>query len=126
MRNEANPFTDRGQVRGSLYASADRLARRTSALHRARVTGRHAGEVIRDLAEAAPGADIGLIADLGCGRGTTTLMLAKWMPCTGRSAGNGCAATALPGPVPSGAHGAEPSGKPPPAASTAGRCARTA
>jgi len=80
VRNEANPFTNPGQVRGALYASADRIARRTGALHRARVTGRHAGEVICDLAEAAPGADTGLIADLGCGRGTTTRMLAKRMP----------------------------------------------
>ena len=31
------PFTDQALVRGPLYASADRLARRTSALHRARV-----------------------------------------------------------------------------------------
>jgi SAM-dependent methyltransferase len=80
VRNEANPFTNPSQVRGSLYAAADRLAQRTGALHRARVTGRHAGEVICDLAEAAPGADTSLIADLGCGRGTTTLMLAKRTP----------------------------------------------
>jgi predicted O-methyltransferase YrrM len=80
VRNAPNPFTNPGQVCGVLYVSADRIAQRSGALHRARVTGRHAGEVICDLAEVALGADIGLIADLGCGRGTTTLMLAKRMP----------------------------------------------
>lgn len=54
MRSEANPFTSPGQVRGVLYASADRIARRTGVLHHARVTGGHAGEVICDLAVAAP------------------------------------------------------------------------
>ena len=53
MRTGANPFTDPSQVQGPLYASADRLARRTSALHRARVSGRHAAEVIADLAADA-------------------------------------------------------------------------
>jgi SAM-dependent methyltransferase len=80
VRNEANPFTNPGQIRGALYASADRIARRTGALHRARVAGRHAGEVICALAGEAPGADTGLIADLGCGRGTTTRMLAERLP----------------------------------------------
>lgn len=80
VRSEANPFTSPGQVRGGLYASADRIARRTGALHRARVTGRHAGEVICDLAGEASGAGTGLIADLGCGRGTTTRMLAERLP----------------------------------------------
>jgi ubiquinone/menaquinone biosynthesis C-methylase UbiE len=80
VRSEANPFTNPGQVRGALYASADRIVRRTGALHRARVTGRHAGEVICDLAGEASGADTGLIADLGCGRGTTTRMLAERLP----------------------------------------------
>lgn len=80
MRSEANPFTNPGQVRGALYASADRIARRTGALHRARVTGRHAGEVICDLAADAPGTRTGLIADLGSGRGTTTRMLAERLP----------------------------------------------
>jgi SAM-dependent methyltransferase len=80
VRNEANPFTDPGQVRGALYASADRMARRTSALHRARVSGRHAAAVLCDLAEQAPGTETGLIADLGCGRGTITRMLAERLP----------------------------------------------
>jgi len=80
VRDEPNPFTSPAQVRGALYASADRIIRRTSALHRARVTGRHAGTVICDLAREAPGAGTGVIADLGCGRGTTTRMLAERLP----------------------------------------------
>ncbi len=76
------PFTDQALVRGPLYASADRLARRTSALHRARVAGRHAGEVIADLAEVAlaPGGRRASVVDIGCGRGTTTRMLAQRIP----------------------------------------------
>lgn len=80
MRNEANPFTDPAWVRGALYGSAVRMARRTGALHRARVSGRHAAAVIGELAREAPGTDAGLIADLGCGRGTTTRLLAELLP----------------------------------------------
>lgn len=80
MRNAVNPFTDQAQVRGPLYASADRIAQRTGALHRARVSGRHAGEVIADLAREAVGTNEVLVADLGCGRGTTTRMLAGRLP----------------------------------------------
>ena len=80
MRNAANPFTDPAQVRGALYASADRIAQRTGALHRARVTGRHAGEVIADLAHQAAGTNDMFVADLGCGRGTTTRMLTERLP----------------------------------------------
>ncbi|HEY2265356.1 MAG TPA: methyltransferase domain-containing protein [Streptosporangiaceae bacterium] len=80
MRTPANPFTDPGQIRGSLYASVDRQARRTSALHRARVSGRHAAEVIADLAAAAAVTSAPVIADIGCGRGTTTRLLAERLP----------------------------------------------
>lgn len=82
MTTPDGPFTDQALVRGPLYASADRLARRTSALHAARVAGRHAGEVIADLAEAAlaPGGRRARVADIGCGRGTTTRMLAQRIP----------------------------------------------
>jgi ubiquinone/menaquinone biosynthesis C-methylase UbiE len=80
VRNAANPFTDPVQVRGALYASADRIAQRTGALLRARVTGQHAGEVIAGLAHHAVGANDVLVADLGCGRGTTTRMLADRLP----------------------------------------------
>jgi ubiquinone/menaquinone biosynthesis C-methylase UbiE len=80
MRSAPSPFTDPQQVSGPLYASADRIARRTSALHRARVSGRHAAEVIADLAAQAAGPSAGVVADLGCGRGTTTRLLAWRLP----------------------------------------------
>jgi hypothetical protein len=77
MRSMPSPFTDSQQVSGPLYASADRIARRTSALHHARVTGRHAAEVIADLAAEAAGPSAGVVVDLGCGRGTITGLLAQ-------------------------------------------------
>jgi ubiquinone/menaquinone biosynthesis C-methylase UbiE len=80
MRTGANPFTDPAQVQGPLYAAAGRLASRTSALHRARGSGRSAADVIADLAAAAPGPAPAVIADIGCGRGTTTLTLASRFP----------------------------------------------
>jgi SAM-dependent methyltransferase len=80
MRNPASPFTDPGLVRGSLYASGDRLARRTSALHRARISGRHAAEVIADLAAETIVTSTPVIADIGCGRGTTTSTLTGRLP----------------------------------------------
>lgn len=80
MRTGANPFTDPAQVQGPLYAAADRLASRTSALHRARVSGRHAADVIADLAADGANPAPAFIADIGCGRGTTTLTLADRFP----------------------------------------------
>jgi hypothetical protein len=80
VRTGANPFTDPAEVQGPLYATAGRLARRTSALHRARVSGRHAADVIADLATDAANSAPDVIADIGCGRGTTTLMLAGRFP----------------------------------------------
>jgi SAM-dependent methyltransferase len=80
MRSAPNPFTDPSLVRGALYRSANRIARRTSALHRARVSGTHAAEVIADLVAQVPGARTGIVADLGCGRGTTTRQLAGRIP----------------------------------------------
>lgn len=69
------PFTDPNLVAGSLYASVDRLARRTGALHAAKISGGDATATIVDLAgrsaSAAP-----VVCDIGCGRGTTTLALA--------------------------------------------------
>jgi ubiquinone/menaquinone biosynthesis C-methylase UbiE len=80
MRTGANPFTDPAEVQGPLYATAGRLASRTSALHRARVSGRHAADVIADLATDAANPAPDVIADIGCGRGTTTLTLAGRFP----------------------------------------------
>jgi ubiquinone/menaquinone biosynthesis C-methylase UbiE len=80
MRTGANPFTDPAQVQGPLYAAAGRLASRTSALHRARVSGRSAADVIADLAADAANPAPAFIADIGCGRGTTTLTLASRFP----------------------------------------------
>jgi SAM-dependent methyltransferase len=78
----ASPFTDPGLVRGALYASAGRLASRSGALHRARASGRHAGQVITSLAADAlgPVRVQARVADIGCGRGTTTRMLAQRLP----------------------------------------------
>ena len=80
MKSPASPFTDPSQVRGSLYASAGRLTRRTAALHRARVHGRRAAEVIADLAAEATATSAPVIADIGCGRGTTGCTLAGRLP----------------------------------------------
>ena len=80
MRTGANPFTDPAEVQGPLYATAGRLASRTSALHRARVSGRHAADVIADLAADAAVPAPAVIADIGCGRGTTTLHAGGQVP----------------------------------------------
>lgn len=69
------PFTDSGLVAGPLYANADRLARRTGALHAAKISGGDATTTIVDLAaRSAPDAPV--VCDIGCGRGTTTVQLA--------------------------------------------------
>lgn len=80
MRTARSPFTDPAQVQDALYVTPDRIGRRTSALHRARVSGRHAAEVIADLAVEASGTATGVIADVGCGRGTSTAVLAARLP----------------------------------------------
>ncbi|MDT0547688.1 class I SAM-dependent methyltransferase [Streptomyces lonegramiae] len=61
----------------ALYGRADRLATRTSALHRAKVAGRPVAEVIASLASAY-GQRRGpqVVADIGCGRGSSTRVLA--------------------------------------------------
>jgi ubiquinone/menaquinone biosynthesis C-methylase UbiE len=74
-----SPFTDPSFIRGGLYASADRLARRSGALHRAKVSGRHAGRVIADLVACAASRDA-RVADIGCGRGTTTQIITQRLP----------------------------------------------
>jgi ubiquinone/menaquinone biosynthesis C-methylase UbiE len=82
VSGRSSPFTDPALVRGPLYASAGRLARRSGALHRARISGQHAGQVIADLAADALTGRCAQprVADIGCGRGTTTGMLAQRLP----------------------------------------------
>ncbi|GHF27674.1 hypothetical protein GCM10010218_05840 [Streptomyces mashuensis] len=74
-----NPFLDPG-LHHDLYGRATRLTRRTGALMRAKTSGRPVPEVIvrrltdhRD--EDAP--QLGLVVDIGCGRGTTCRALAE-------------------------------------------------
>jgi ubiquinone/menaquinone biosynthesis C-methylase UbiE len=66
----ANPFLDSVP---RLYATPDRLASRTDALHRAKISGRHVAKVIAELAPLTAS----VVADIGCGRGTTTAVLAS-------------------------------------------------
>lgn len=81
LKAAPNPFTDPDRVNGPLYADETRIARRTAALRRARVSGRHAGEVIAGLAAAfAPTTGSLTLVDLGCGRGTTTRLLVSCLP----------------------------------------------
>jgi SAM-dependent methyltransferase len=71
----ATPFTDPDLVAGLLYATAERLAQRTSALHAAKISGGDATATIVELA-ACSAAPSPVVCDIGCGRGTTTLQLA--------------------------------------------------
>ena len=91
-----NPFLDQRLVRDSLYADAGRVAQRSSALHRAKTHGRYTPDLIAELAAAqlaarpakptrtVPGTaaegGAALVADVGCGRGSTTLALAEALP----------------------------------------------
>ncbi|MEV5694282.1 class I SAM-dependent methyltransferase [Micromonospora globbae] len=79
MSTPTAPFTDPALIRGTLYATADRIGQRTSALHRAKVTGADAAGTIAALAAAAHPAPT-RVADIGCGRGTTTIELARQYP----------------------------------------------
>ncbi|MGN9764277.1 class I SAM-dependent methyltransferase [Micromonospora sp. SD12] len=71
----ANPFLDPTLVHGDLYRGNGRLADRTHALHRAKISGSDVADTITDLlaTRVPPGA---AVLDIGCGRGTTTLRLA--------------------------------------------------
>lgn len=72
----ATPFTDPDLVTGPLYATADRLAQRTGALHAAKIHGDDATTTIVGLAaRSAPAGAV--VADIGCGRGSTTVALAR-------------------------------------------------
>ncbi|MGH3685848.1 MAG: class I SAM-dependent methyltransferase [Pseudonocardiaceae bacterium] len=84
MRVDGNPFLDPEQVRGQLYERADRLTLRSGALNRARTDGRYVPEVIVELAVRwLPDSPLHHVADIGCGRGSSTLALAAGFP-TGR------------------------------------------
>jgi ubiquinone/menaquinone biosynthesis C-methylase UbiE len=75
------PFLDPATIRDELYGSPERLAGRTAALHRAKVAGADATEMIAMLAASVTAAP-SVTADIGCGRGTTTLRLNKQFPAT--------------------------------------------
>lgn len=71
-------FTDPA-AHDHLYGAATRLARRTSALHAAKIAGADASATIAELAaEHRP--DAAVVADIGCGRGSTALHLAQRLP----------------------------------------------
>lgn len=78
----ANPFLDTALARDHLYATADRLSARTSALLGARTTGTPAAEVLINLARTVLGAAAGQarVLDIGCGRGSTSLALTTLRP----------------------------------------------
>ncbi|MCZ0992304.1 class I SAM-dependent methyltransferase [Streptomyces noursei] len=74
-----NPFLDPDR-QGELYGHDARLASRSTALMRARTAGRPVPEAIVQLAQAhqaGAGRRLGLVADIGCGRGTSTRVLAE-------------------------------------------------
>ncbi|MEV2189806.1 methyltransferase domain-containing protein [Streptomyces phaeochromogenes] len=75
----ANPFLDASR-HADLYGHPGRLAGRTGALMRAKTVGRPVPETIADLVNAhgqAPARRLGTVADIGCGRGTSSRVLAE-------------------------------------------------
>jgi SAM-dependent methyltransferase len=71
-----NPFVG-AEVGQALYGTADRLAARTSALHRAKTAGRPAADVVAELASAHQGhLNWQVVVDIGCGRGSSSQTLA--------------------------------------------------
>jgi len=77
MISPGNAFTHPAAT-SELYQDESRLAARTSALHRAKVQGRPVAEVIADLAgEHLAEPRQAIVADLGCGRGTSSRILAE-------------------------------------------------
>lgn len=71
----AAPFTDPHFVHRALYANTERIARRTGALHAAKISGEDATATIVNLA-ARSSPTVRAVCDIGCGRGTTTVALA--------------------------------------------------
>ncbi|MEU6440421.1 class I SAM-dependent methyltransferase [Streptomyces sp. NPDC047046] len=76
--NEPNPFLDPAR-QPELYGHASRLAGRTSALMRAKTAGRPVPETIVGLVQThhARSDRLGVVLDIGCGRGTSSLVLAE-------------------------------------------------
>lgn len=72
-----NPFL--ASSLAPLYGDASRLASRTSALGQAKVSGRPVPDTIAHLAleHAHPGLPLRTVADVGCGRGTSSRVLAE-------------------------------------------------
>lgn len=75
-----NPFLDQARVHGDLYADPDRLRQRTSALNDAKIVGTNVADTIVDLLTGYI-TDRSTVADLGCGRGSTTLAIAHAFGC---------------------------------------------
>jgi SAM-dependent methyltransferase len=71
----ASRFTDPRTV-SRLYAGENRLTRRTSALHAAKTRGHNVNTVIPELLGITQ-SDRAILADIGCGRGSTALHLAR-------------------------------------------------
>jgi SAM-dependent methyltransferase len=72
-----NPFTEPATT-ASLYRDDARLTARTTALHRAKTHGRPVADVIAELAaDRLTAPHQAIIADIGCGRGTSSRVLAE-------------------------------------------------
>ncbi|MFE0460204.1 class I SAM-dependent methyltransferase [Kitasatospora sp. NPDC058965] len=76
--SQPNPFLDPARQQ-ELYGRASRLAGRTSALMHAKTAGRPVPETIVSLVQAhhARPHQLGTVLDIGCGRGTSSLVLAE-------------------------------------------------
>ncbi|MFF1894007.1 class I SAM-dependent methyltransferase [Streptomyces sp. NPDC058206] len=76
--NEPNPFLDPVRQQ-ELYGRASRLAGRTSALMRAKTSGNPVPETIVSLVQThhAQPDRLGVVLDIGCGRGTSSLVIAE-------------------------------------------------
>lgn len=77
MNGSDNPFL--APSLDSLYGGADRLAARTSALGLAKVSGRSVPVTVAQLAVEHSSADapVRAVADIGCGRGTSSRVLVE-------------------------------------------------
>jgi SAM-dependent methyltransferase len=76
--NAPNPFLDPARHQ-ELYGHASRLAGRTSALMRAKTSGHSVPETIVSLVRThhARPDRLGVVLDIGCGRGTSSLVIAE-------------------------------------------------